>query len=141
MDPSTFYKTFEHTADIGVELEAPDEAAVFTRSALAMFDLMYGLDSISKKRSRRISASGDNLEELLVAWLNEVLFVHAAENLVFCEFTEASFAKGEFSASGWGEKVDPRVHRCEMEIKAATYHRLSVERRGCLWKASIIFDV
>ena len=138
---AVFYKTIEHTADIGIEVDAPDAAGVFTNGALAMFDLMYGLRSIRTKEKRRITVTGENLSELLVAWLNEVLYVHAVEKLLLAGFSEATLSGDCFSAWGVGERLDPDVHRCDMEIKAATYHDLSFKQTGDRWTARIILDV
>jgi SHS2 domain-containing protein len=141
MDSSGFYRVFDHTADVGIEVDAGDRAGVFTRSALAMFDLMFGLETIGRTCERKIEARADTLSELLVAWLNEVLYVHAAERLVFSEFVDARLADGVFSARGLGEKLDPATHAGSTEIKAATYHNLRFEQAGDKWTARIIFDV
>jgi SHS2 domain-containing protein len=141
LDSNSFYKTIEHTADIGIEVESPDQPGIFTRSALAMFDLMFGLDRVDPKERRLVKAEGDSLEELLVAWLNEVLYAHAADKMLFSRFTDAELGGNSFSAWGWGERIDPGVHAAEMEIKAATYHGLDFRRTETGWAATIIFDV
>ena len=136
-----FYRTIEHTADIGIEVEAPDTAGLLTRCALAMFDMMFGLDSISKSIKVRIAAEGDDIGELLVAWLNEVLYVYAVEKVVFSDFVPEVVTENRFSAIAWGEKLDPGKHDVGLEIKAATYHALSIEHLDDTWKARVIFDV
>ncbi|MFZ1947133.1 MAG: archease [bacterium] len=141
MDSSGFYRVFDHTADVGIEVDAGDRESVFTRSALAMFDLMFGLETVGRTRERTIEARADSPSELLVAWLNEVLYVHATERLAFSEFVEARLADGVFSARGLGERIDPARHAGSMEIKAATYHNLRLEQVGDRWTARIIFDV
>ena len=141
MDSNSLYRTFEHTADIGIEVEAPDRAGIFMRSALAMFDLMFGLETIQRKERRLISAEASNLEELLVAWLNEVLYVYAVDRMLFSRFTDARLDGNSFSAWGWGEHLDLEVHSGGMEIKAATYHGLCFKPAGGLWTARVIFDV
>jgi SHS2 domain-containing protein len=138
---NSFYKIIDHTADIGIEVEAPDQAGIFTKSALAMFDLMFGLERICRKERRLVKAEGDSPVELLVAWLNEVLYVYAADKLMFSEFTDAELSGNSFSAWGWGERITPQVHVAEMEIKAATYHGLGFQRAAGGWTARIIFDV
>lgn len=141
MERDRLYKIIDHTADIAVELVATDRPGIFIRGALAMFDLMYGLDSIAQKERRLVTARGDTPEELLVAWLNEVLYVHAVDRFMFSGFTGAEISEGSFSATGLGERFDPKVHKGEMEIKAATYHGLRLVPRGRKWTARIIFDV
>jgi SHS2 domain-containing protein len=141
VSPDRFYSVVEHTADIGIEIQVREEADVFVTAARAMFDLMFGLDTIAGSEGRPIEATGDTPGELLVAWLNEVLYVQAAEQLVFHDFVDVRLEEGRFSARGVGEKVDPARHVGEMEIKAATYHGLVFERAAGGWRARIIFDV
>ena len=141
MNLDRFYAIFDHTADIGIQLQAGDPAGIFTSAARAMFDLMFGLGAIGGSERRLIEVTGDGPAELLVAWLNEVLYVHAADRLVFHDFADARLSEGRFSAWGVGEKYDPDRHRGEMEIKAATYHQLVFEKAGGVWNARIIFDV
>jgi len=141
MNPTGFYTIVDHTADVGIELEAAGKPEVFAAAALAMFDLMYGLEAISEKETWRIEVKAESDEELLVAWLNEILYIHAVEKLLFAGFTEATLSEGAFSALGHGERFDPIRHKGDMEIKAATYHRLLLEKQKAGWKARIIFDV
>jgi SHS2 domain-containing protein len=136
-----FYKIVEHTADIGVEVVSPDRNGVFTAAALAMFDIMFGLDTIDQKDRRRVSVSGDGPEELLVAWLNELLYVYAVEKLVFSGIAEADLRDTSFSALALGEALDPGRHRVEVEIKAATYHEVMLRQKGGRWTARVIFDI
>ena len=141
MASESFYRIIEHTADIGIEVEASDRAGIFARSGQAMFDLMLGLRSIGKTLRKPIQVGGDSTEELLVAWLNELLYVYAVERIVFSDFSDTRLGKREFSATGLGEEFDPGKHSPAMEIKAATYHGMSVVHDGGRWKATIIFDV
>ena len=139
--PETFYKTIEHTADIGVEIESPDREGIFTRAGLAMFDLMFGLESVGQTDRIPISVSADNLEELLVAWLNELLYVYSVNKVVFAGFAEADLGDTSFSAVALGEALNPSKHSVDVDIKAATYHQLLFREEAGRWKARIIFDV
>ena len=141
MTSDSFYNTIEHTADIGIEVEAPDREGVFARSAMAMFDLMFGLESIGRTETRRISVSGENLDELLVAWLNELLYLYSVEDVMFSSFSEIVLNSKSFSALGLGEVYDRRKHSVDLEIKAATYHGLSIGRVDGKWRARVIFDI
>jgi SHS2 domain-containing protein len=108
---------------------------------MAMFDMILGLESVARSETREVRITGDGLEELLVAWLNELLYVYSVEKMVFSGFSEADLGENTFSALVAGERFDPVRHSADMEIKAATYHDLSVRRDRGGWKARIIFDV
>jgi len=136
-----FYRTIEHTADIGIEVLAPTRSDIFVRSAQAMFDLMFGIDSIGEGLERPIRVEGDNVEELLVAWLNDLLYIYAVDGVIFSGFTDVRLEEGSFSATGLGETFRPEKHDVASEIKAATYHGISVAPEGDGWKARVIFDV
>jgi SHS2 domain-containing protein len=54
---------------------------------------------------------------------------------------EADLHQTSFSASALGEAFDPGKHRVEVEIKAATYHELTLKQEEGRWMARVIFDV
>lgn len=136
-----FYRIIDHTADIGIEVFAPTLDDIFTRSGLAMCDLMFGVESVGRDLERTISVEGDGVEELLVAWLNDLLYIYAVEGMIFSGFTDIELEEHAFSATGVGEMYKPEKHSVATEIKAATYHGVSVAPEGDGWKATVIFDV
>jgi SHS2 domain-containing protein len=136
-----FYTVIDHTADVGIEVEADSREAVFTGSGLAMFDLMFGLESVGGDVTKPLSVSAESPTELLVAWLNELLYCYAVDKIIFSGFTGVRLGEREFRAVGCGEYYDPGKHRCDLEIKAATYHDVSLALIEGRWKARVIFDV
>jgi SHS2 domain-containing protein len=135
------YTVIDHTADVGIEVEGASREEIFTKSGLAMFDLMIGLESVGDNVTKSLSVTGANQTELLVVWLNELLYSYAVERIVYSGFTDAELGDSAFRAVGRGEQFDPGKHHCEMEIKAATYHDVSLARVDDGWKARVIFDV
>jgi SHS2 domain-containing protein len=141
MASTSFYKVIDHTADVGIEVSAATREEVFTRCGLALFDLMVGLRSIAGTVTKLMSVKGEGPTDLLVAWLNELLYFYAVEGLIFSGFAEAELGEESFRAVGCGEHFDASRHRCEMEIKAATYHEISLVCADDLWTARVILDV
>jgi SHS2 domain-containing protein len=135
------FRTIEHTADIGIEVEADNLSELFEGVAAAMFSLIVDPDTVRQTVERELSLESGDLEELLFMWLNELLFVLYADGLLFSGFKVKDIGEDRLVATATGEKLDPQRHRLDEEIKAATYHEMMVERRDDGWKARVIFDV
>jgi SHS2 domain-containing protein len=133
-------RTIEHTADHGIEVEADSVEELFEGAASGMFSIIVNLSTVSARESRTIAIEADDLEELMFKWLNELLYVLAAEELLLSRFEVKRVEGLRLEAVVVGEPVDPARHRLG-EIKAATYHQMLVERRNGSWFARVIFDV
>lgn len=88
------------------------------------------------------------MEELLVDWPNELLYLSSVKRLIFERFDIINFSGEEITAEIAGGPLED--YRLSAEIKAATYYNLKIERipvgRGGLrefsfWSAEVIFDV
>lgn len=69
------YELLDHTADIGIIVYGETKEKAFESAAEAMFDLMCPLEKIQEKECFDIEVDGEDLESLLVTWLNELLYV------------------------------------------------------------------
>ena len=52
-----------------------------------------------------------------------------------------SLREGGLDAKALGEPLDFERHRLLHEVKAITYHRLTVEKTGAGWLAEVIVDI
>jgi len=136
------YRRIDTTADVGLESRGATPEDAFSNMAKGLFSLMCPLSLIRGRARRTVEAHAPSREELLVVWLNELIFVHETEDLLFRFFTFTAFEEEHLAATCLGEPVDPERHMLRMEVKAATYHRLSLDRddRG-QWRARVILDV
>jgi len=136
------YREIEHTADVGLELEAPDLKAAFELAAASMFDLMCDLDSVGDGVSRtvRVESREGDVEGLMVRWLAELLYVFATEGLLLSRFDVRKLTSDSLEADVAGEPHDPDRHALKTEIKAATYHDLAVDQIRGVWSVRVIFD-
>ena len=80
-------------------------------------------------------------EDLLVDWLCEVIAVGATHGEAYgtVEITRA----GEFFAEGIlrGEPIEPVKHDLRFDVKAATYHDLSLDQTTEEMRARVVFDL
>ena len=135
------YELLDHTADIGIVAFGRDLPEAFAAAAYAMFDILTDIDNIQEAGSFELQISAINVEELLLAWLDELLYRYETERYVNRRFVINDMSDTSLSASVFGEKVDPTRHEIKTEIKSVTYHQLRIEKMEDEWEAQVIFDV
>lgn len=139
MSPSGF-EVVEHTADLAILAKGDSKAELFVAAAEGMCSLMYDIDLVKGRKRWIVEVDGDDDESLLVAWLNELLYLNDSDLLLFKNFEVIALSSTLLKASVTGELYDEKRHRRERTIKAATYHLLKVAKNE-RWHAQIIFDV
>ena len=139
------HEQFEHGADVGVRGRGSTPEEAFTGAAAALFALLC--EDSAKVRPEiemSLTCSAATLEELLVAYLNELIFLSDSRGLVFGRF-EASIDRlpDGFRLRGrsFGEPFDPNRHEFTVVPKGATFTALEVARRGESWVAQCVVDV
>jgi SHS2 domain-containing protein len=132
---------FDHTGDLGIAVEAESMVGLLEEAALGMFGLLTDLDYVSPEQSYSVTATGHDRETLLLNWLSELNYLHLTDRLLFCRFAITELTPEGVTATAFGEPIDPSRHSIYTEIKAVTYHDLTVEQRNGRWYARIIFDI
>ncbi|MCD5408756.1 archease [Candidatus Bipolaricaulota bacterium] len=138
------YEILDHTADAGVRGIGATLEEAFCEAARGTFSLMVDLEQVKPRQAVEIEAEADSLEGLLVAFLGELLARRDIEGLVFSEFqVEIEETEGGWRLRGIakGEPLDPVRHRPQVEVKAATYFGVRVEREGDRWIAQCVLDL
>jgi len=135
------YEVFEHTADIGLHAYGDTLAELFIHAAQGMESLMVPLEQVSNQVSREIVVDGHDSVSLLIAWLNELIFLFDTEYLIFREFNIDDLSETHLKGRASGEPYDAQRHDLGSAIKAVTWHEAIVERMGSRYKARVIFDI
>lgn len=127
------YEQFEHQADVGIRGYGKTIEEAFENGARAMFGVMVNLEKVEPKQEIEIKCEAANLEELFVEWLNKLLAEAGIENFIFSDFKIKEIKKADsiYKLSGLakGEELDPKKHEPKVEVKAATYSQLKVEKK------------
>jgi SHS2 domain-containing protein len=136
------YELIEHTADVGIRITGRDLKEIFVKAASAMFDIIAQprrKSDNSKLKDIDIKIDAQDQEELFIDWLNELLSLSEAKEIVFDRFSIKTLTQNQLEATASGF---PREnYKIKTEIKAATYHELKIEKTNSGWQAKIIFDV
>lgn len=135
------FRQLDHTADVRLEVWAPTVEDLFCEAARALFSLITDITKVVPREERKVEVRGESTEELLVEWLNELLFYHDAEGLLFSEFAILRLNPGQLDASAQGEPFSPERHEILLPVKAVTYHGLKVQRKSGDFRCEIILDV
>jgi len=135
------YEIIEHTADIGIKAFGENLEESFENASKAMFDIITDNSKIDKIGQYNIQLEAPDLDQLLVDWLSELLFLNDAKNLVFGLFKiQIDEEHNSINAKIFGEKYNLSKHKIGVEIKAVTYHMLEVNN-NYPFSAQVLFDV
>ncbi|HIH01969.1 TPA: archease [Thermoplasmata archaeon] len=132
------YRLLEHTADALIEAYGDTLAERFANAAYALFDQMTDVTKVAPVGEVRLVLSADTTEQLLVDFLQELLFLHDADNYVFCEF-DVEIMGGNLDAVAKGEAFDQSKHPKRAVVKGITYHNLKLDDEGR--SITLLFDV
>jgi SHS2 domain-containing protein len=135
------YEYFEHTADLGVRVHKNELPDLFAESAKAVFAaIVDNIEDVRDDRRFIVDIEGADLEYLLYDWLKELLYLFDVEHVLFSRF-EVDLRPGGLRGSAYGEDIDPNKHILAHEVKAITYHGLTVRRENAGWLAEFIVDI
>ena len=129
-----------HTADIGIIAYGADLKQAFAHAATGLFNLITDLDKVDEVVSRDIELTAPDIESLLVDWLNDLIYIFDAENILFKRFDISQLTPTQLKARVYGEKVNTSKHELRRGVKAATYHMLRVAKNNG-YQARVIFDI
>tara|TARA_B100000953_G_scaffold295300_1_gene286301 strand:- start:2906 stop:3319 length:414 start_codon:yes stop_codon:yes gene_type:complete len=121
-------KNFEHTADIGIEVEAATLSEAFEEVTLSFSEIVTGGNLPGNSVSKKVTLESDNLDSLLVDLISYLIFLFDTE-LYLPGLAKFSLSNNQKCLEGelFGEIYDQSIHGYGVEIKAVSYHLLLVE--------------
>ena len=128
----------EHTADWSIHIKALDMEGLLMNASRGMFDLMQIERDEQILGQERIEIYAHDREELLVSWLEELLF-HIETRRVAFVINNIIITKDQHHVEASVNEY--RIAKVEKIIKAVTYHGLQVAETEEGIEATIVFDV
>ena len=136
------YEYLEHTADMGLVVRGRNLSELLTNAAQGLFETIAVVDTVDETVSIEIHLTAESVEELFVAWLDELIYRHETEEVFFKRAEIQQCSETEMSATVYGESVNFDKHEVYTEIKSVTYHQLQVvQKDDGSWFAQVIFDL
>jgi SHS2 domain-containing protein len=131
------YRLLDHTADIGLEAEGATPEEVFTQATIGLADII-GIRSSGPGDTVEVEVYADDMGALLVDWLSEFLWLHESRSAALASVSVREVTLGRAIGD---LALTPMKDATGIQVKAITYHQLTVERRPAGWRATVFFDV
>jgi SHS2 domain-containing protein len=133
------YEILEHTADVGIAAAGETLEEVFEAAGEALAGLLDAWFP-GEGEPRDATVEAPDQEALLVGWLDELLYLHEAHDLVFGGFAVRDVSAGTLRASVTAASRGDRVLE-GVGVKAATYHDIEVAEHPDGWRTRVYLDV
>ena len=128
------FEFFDVTADVGFRSYGKTLEEAFENAALAMFEVMTDTAKIELLTHKEIMIESEDPMALLYDWLDELIFLHDSENLIFnsfkIEITQIKHDTYHLAGKVWGETFNPDKHESREDVKAVTYHLMGIKEEN-----------
>ena len=136
-DLANSFEEIEHTADWAYRVRGENLAQLFIQAALGLYSLV-GMELAPEERiTRSLQLEGIDRESLLVAWLNELLYLHESEGLGFERLEIQHLDETNIQAKVTGTPTQQWLK----DIKAVTYHNLAIRETESGLEVTLVLDV
>ncbi len=133
--------SFPTTADVGLWARAGSTAGLFEALGLGLFALMTDLRTVRAREERAVEASGADPPALVVAYLSRLIALEDEEGFLARAVTcrPVGSPPTALLAQLRGERYDPARHPRHFDVKAVTYHGLTVDLER--HRARVVVDI
>ena len=137
------YRFVDHTADVAADVTGATLDELFASAAAALTDVITDRGEVRASGHIPVALSAASVEDLLVDWLNELLYVFEVRRFLTADADVhvTADAPPRLEAIARGEPQDAARHPIRVLVKGATYHALRIQHADEGWQARIVFDV
>ncbi len=139
---STPFEILEHPADLGIKAAGATLADAFVNAAWGLFSVILQRTGPPEHLTvRLLRLAGSDKHHLLVKWLSELLYMYDAERFVPVSMELQALSETECVARVEGESFDDGRHQAKLDVKAITYHQLTIEERPGRSIVTVFVDI
>ena len=122
------FEYFDVTADIGFRSYGKNLNEAFENAGLAIFNIISDTEDIKPTDEISFEITSEDEVSLLYDYLEELLFYHEVEFMLFSEFHVEIDENLHLKATIKGEPINWDKHERKTEIKAITFHKMHVKK-------------
>jgi len=135
----------EHSGDLKIRAQGRDFLEALANASEGMMNQIVPSEEVEEREERPVEAAGDDEPVQAAAFLNELLFLTYARHwlprrvrtMTRCTRNDCRVIEAVVAGEPW----DPTRHHSKYEIKAVTYHELSVQPEGGLTTIQFVCDL
>jgi SHS2 domain-containing protein len=126
----------DHTADAKFQAFGRTLEEAFSNAALATASLMWDVEAVAKKTRRRIRVKGRDLEQLLLHFLEEIVYAFETRSFLLASVEEMRIKAR--TGDGFRLKAvfvgdnEPSKYNFHGEVKAITYNEMMIEQNDSI---------
>ena len=132
------YEYFNTTADIGLKAYGETLNEAFENAGLAIFNIISDTNNIEPLREIEFEIISEDEVSLLYDYLEELLFYHETEFMLFSRFNVEITKNHHLKAQIKGEAINWDKHERKTEIKAITFHKMAVRKKDMVCLRAIV---
>ncbi|ADC89638.1 protein of unknown function DUF101 [Thermocrinis albus DSM 14484] len=137
----SFYESIDDiTADAGIRVRGSSVEEVICKAILATFNEITNIEVIEPEEEYILEVRS-SLPYSLADIINEALVLHESKGFVAKECHVLELKEHLLRVKLKGGRFDPAKNESRLVIKAATYHRLRLEKEDGSYVAEVIFDI
>ncbi|XP_065192643.1 protein archease-like [Sycon ciliatum] len=138
------YEYLDHTADIQIHCWGDTLEEAFEQAVVAMNGYQTELEKIDMTSTQTVEAEGEDALSLLFHFLDEFLFIFAADPFFVArevKILEFDRENWRIVAEGRGEAFDLEKHPQGTEVKAITYSNMQIHEKDGRHDCYFILDI
>ncbi|MBS3128621.1 archease [Candidatus Woesearchaeota archaeon] len=132
-----------HTADAAFNAYGKTLEEAYSNAALAMANITFDTTTIKPQQQKEINVTGDSTRELLIAFLDEFVFLQDTEGFLLHEINILTIKKGfpwKLHAIVTGDHYKNYTMHGQL-VKAVTSHEMRIEEKEHAYKVHVVVDI
>jgi SHS2 domain-containing protein len=127
------------TSDVLFEAYGKSLKELFENSAEALASIQCRIKEINPEQPRFVELKADNLDDLMIKWLQDIIALVDIEEMFFSKFDIKEISETKLKAEIWGEPIS--IKKGQTVVKAVTYYKFKLEKIKDMFKATVSLDI
>ena len=126
-------------SDVMFEAYGKDKKELFENAAEALFEVICKIKEVKPKETEEFQIKADNLEDLMLNWLQALIAIVDTEEKFFSKFEIEEIDNTHLKAKLKGESIRPELG--ETVVKAVTMYKYKLEKTKEGYKVTVSLDI